>query len=288
MTFEERLKKYRKLSGLSQEKMAEKIGVSRQAVTKWETGTGIPDISNMIAIAKLFQISLDELMAGKNSEKNDYLYESITQYDIDGIKNYDIKLGGANKVIVSSSEDEKVKIRLASNTIENLQSSFKIKLDDTDIELNRIGDMTETIAKEELAIFIILPEKYIGKTELAVNAKVLELHNISCKDFELDGKIGEIILDGGRGEVEIDCNIDMIVRVLSHEGAISINQFSSTSKIIVPENFDFRALKRGFANKISYESADGSADFSNENAEENIIELNGMKSELIISRMESV
>ena len=47
MTLEEQIKHYRKQAGLSQEKMAEKIGVSRQAITKWENGNSrsLPDIS---------------------------------------------------------------------------------------------------------------------------------------------------------------------------------------------------------------------------------------------------
>ena len=53
MTLEEKIKHYRKQAGLSQEKMAEKIGVSRQAITKWENGTGTPDIANLMAIADL-------------------------------------------------------------------------------------------------------------------------------------------------------------------------------------------------------------------------------------------
>ena len=56
MSLEEQIKHYRKQAGLSQEKMAEKIGVSRQAVTKWETGAGIPDIENMISISNLFNM----------------------------------------------------------------------------------------------------------------------------------------------------------------------------------------------------------------------------------------
>ena len=43
MTLEEQIKSYRKQAGMSQEKLAEKIGVSRQAVTKWENGTGTPE-----------------------------------------------------------------------------------------------------------------------------------------------------------------------------------------------------------------------------------------------------
>ena len=97
MTLEEQIKHYRKQAGLSQEKMAEKIGVSRQAITKWENGTGTPDIANLMAIADFFQISVDELLSNEKSEKkqSDYIYESRTEYDIDGKKNFDIKLGGA-------------------------------------------------------------------------------------------------------------------------------------------------------------------------------------------------
>lgn len=70
MTLEEQIKHYRKQAGLSQEKMAEKIGVSRQAITKWENGTGTPDIANLMAIADLFQISVDELLSNENQRKS--------------------------------------------------------------------------------------------------------------------------------------------------------------------------------------------------------------------------
>ena len=50
MTLAEKLKSSRKQAGMSQEQLAEKLGVSRQAVTKWETDAGIPDIENVIAI----------------------------------------------------------------------------------------------------------------------------------------------------------------------------------------------------------------------------------------------
>ena len=69
--FECRLKKYRQLKDLTQEQLAEKLGVSRQAVTKWETDTGIPDIENIKSISSLFDISIDELLSNENaSQKN--------------------------------------------------------------------------------------------------------------------------------------------------------------------------------------------------------------------------
>ena len=65
MTLAEKLKSMRKQTGLSQEQLAEKLGVSRQAVTKWETDAGIPDIENVMAISALFDISMDELLSNE-------------------------------------------------------------------------------------------------------------------------------------------------------------------------------------------------------------------------------
>ncbi|MBO7136579.1 MAG: helix-turn-helix transcriptional regulator, partial [Spirochaetaceae bacterium] len=62
MNFADKLKELRKQKGISQEQLAEKIHVSRQAITKWETGIGIPDIENLLAISSLFNESLDSLL----------------------------------------------------------------------------------------------------------------------------------------------------------------------------------------------------------------------------------
>lgn len=52
----------RKINKYSQEEVAEKINVSRQAVAKWENGDSLPDISNCMALAKLYDVSLDNLV----------------------------------------------------------------------------------------------------------------------------------------------------------------------------------------------------------------------------------
>lgn len=62
----ENLKMYRKSMGLSQEKIAEMLGVSRQAVTKWESGQSMPSSDNLIRLAAIYHVSLDELL-GKTS-----------------------------------------------------------------------------------------------------------------------------------------------------------------------------------------------------------------------------
>ena len=81
MTLAGKLKSIRKQAGMSQEQLAEKLGVSRQAVTKWETDAGIPDIENVMAISALFNISIDDLLSNEKAAKQsiDYLFESITE-----------------------------------------------------------------------------------------------------------------------------------------------------------------------------------------------------------------
>jgi DNA-binding XRE family transcriptional regulator len=56
------LKQHREECNMTQEFVAEAIGVSRQAVSKWENGTSDPSTSNLIALAKLFKISAEELL----------------------------------------------------------------------------------------------------------------------------------------------------------------------------------------------------------------------------------
>lgn len=62
MQFQEKLQKLRKDVGMTQLELAEKLMVSRQAISKWETGSAIPDLENMVAICKLFDVSLDYLV----------------------------------------------------------------------------------------------------------------------------------------------------------------------------------------------------------------------------------
>ena len=62
MEMAERLQKLRRKAGYSQEQTAELLGISRQAVSKWENGTSDPSTSNLLAIARLYGVSAEELL----------------------------------------------------------------------------------------------------------------------------------------------------------------------------------------------------------------------------------
>lgn len=68
MTLGERIKEFRHMKGLSQEGLSEKLNVSRQAITKWESDNGVPDVDNLIALSRLMGITLDELVLGEQKD----------------------------------------------------------------------------------------------------------------------------------------------------------------------------------------------------------------------------
>lgn len=68
MKFQEKLQLMRKEKGMSQEKLAEQIGVSRQAVAKWEVGQSYPDVEKLILLSDLFRVSIDKLIRDYEDE----------------------------------------------------------------------------------------------------------------------------------------------------------------------------------------------------------------------------
>ena len=288
MTFAEKLKSIRKQVGMSQELLAEKIGVSRQAVTKWETGAGIPDIDNMVSISNLFNISIDELICNKGTtlKTSEYLFESITEYDIDKIKSYDMKFGGAEKFVLSGYNGEKIRVRLVSNLLSTLQNDFKVKIDDSrkriDVDVKRYNSVTEATAKETVSIFVEIPTSYISHIECEVNAKSVDIRSLECDNIELDIKTSRITLEDISGKVKINCNLDMEVLCNSLNGDLSINQISATSRICIPENSIFTAVSKGIGTHIYFEKDGQYTERFDSSDSDNLIELNGINSELVV------
>ncbi len=71
-TIAQRLYELRRAHGISQEDLARKLGVSRQAVSKWECGESVPGTDNLIALARLYGVELDALLGiGRDAEADD-------------------------------------------------------------------------------------------------------------------------------------------------------------------------------------------------------------------------
>lgn len=71
MEFHKKLYELRKKHGISQEELADKLNVSRQTISKWELGESTPDMEKLRGLSDYFDVSLDELVMGKESVNTD-------------------------------------------------------------------------------------------------------------------------------------------------------------------------------------------------------------------------
>ena len=71
MKLSDKITKLRKANGWSQEELAEQLNVSRQAISRWENGTALPDANNILQLSKLFNVTTDYLLNEDYSSDND-------------------------------------------------------------------------------------------------------------------------------------------------------------------------------------------------------------------------
>ena len=98
----ERIKRYREVRGWTQDRLAEELHVSRQAVSKWEVGASLPDVDCLVRLAKLFTTTVDEILTGTTDDRvaekpeatsdqgddgNDYVHDYTYDYDPDDPEN---------------------------------------------------------------------------------------------------------------------------------------------------------------------------------------------------------
>ena len=280
MTIGEKIKNLRNGKKMSQAELADSLGVSRQAVTKWETDGGTPEIESIVAIAGMFGTSVDALV------KDDMpCFSSIIQYDIETKKDFDIDLIPSNKVIVEGHDSEKVRVEMLSNTITTLDSDLKVYVEDRKhnmgIEMRRRNDLTDTDCRNDLFIRIRLPRDLIGGIELKTETEELHLRDFMTEDVEVRGKADGITLKGVHGQAEMDIGNDCIFTAYDLDGSLEINQIGKNSIVKVPKDLRFKAINDGRKCELSV-----SEKLSPDSGCEDFIELNGMKSSLSIEPLD--
>ncbi len=288
MDFGDKLKQYRLNEGLSQEQLAEKIGVSRQAITKWETKRGLPDVENMIILAELFKLTLDELVLEevKKQEEKPTVFESETVYDIDTQKHFDINLGGARKITLKTGVDEKIHILLSSDTISEIGSLFKVKLDEKrgklDVELVNKKGVSRFEAQESVDITLLLPEEFTEHCEVSAGVKELFIEDLRLSRLEYDGDAEKIYIRDADGSIELTSKTDYEIWVLGNCTNLDVNQFKAKAVVHLENADNYKLLNNGRKCKlITRQNAEIIEFLANETAE-NIISTSGIFSELIV------
>ena len=111
MKIGQKLKALRVKSGLSQEKVAEQLYVSRQAISKWENDEAFPDMENMVALAKFYNVSIDYILAPEDEEKG------LKTLDAELVDYKDNEKVGSSKIGVWQKWYTAARCTLAASTI---------------------------------------------------------------------------------------------------------------------------------------------------------------------------
>lgn len=93
MSIGEKIQQLRKVSGLSQEQLAEMIGVSRQAISKWETDQSVPEVEKILVLSRVFSISTDELLGNNISINAEVSTPQLEEIAIINVKKRQFTLG---------------------------------------------------------------------------------------------------------------------------------------------------------------------------------------------------
>ncbi len=194
----------RRNKGLSQEELADRLGISRQAVSKWERAESSPDIDNIIMLSRLYGISVDELLCNEDSPGMDEaeLGETGSAHSApvgtaDGIRNLKISVRGSVELLGSDGsgceialtgpDDEKDSVRMSRDG-----DTFNIVQDDDDDE-GFFGRMFRS-NKSSLVVTVTLPRR-MGEISAILKSGSLISNGLSADILE--AKLG-----GGRASVE--------------------------------------------------------------------------------------
>lgn len=176
MTLADKLKEARKNAGLTQIELAEKLCVSRQAITKWETGKGIPDVDNLRMISKVLNVSIDFLLDDEGVLDKTVIKEQINLDDY--VKEGKLR-SKKDAVVYAKYPDAEIIPLLAKKKSTKGQKVFGELLGwltdapfGTDEIFNQFADMHNAyylVQQEEIQIFVTVTEDFIESKVMAKN-----------------------------------------------------------------------------------------------------------------------
>lgn len=179
MGIENKIKELRKKFGLTQESLAEKLCVSRQAIAKWESGNGVPDTDNLKALSKLFEISIDTLLDNESEIPLTILHQEIKRAD------FGKNILEQNINIINKNYDDSWSIyglywnnKLFS--AEAVAEALTFSISELPNDINRVND----------TYFLALKENYkqiIKISKNSIDIKALK-SNINIKKFNIKNR----------------------------------------------------------------------------------------------------
>lgn len=301
MKFNEKLKEIRKQNNLSQEDLANHLHVSRQAITKWETAQGLPDMENLRNISNFFHISLDELLQEEATDtsyqiiqEENYKYQTAYEYEVDGIKDIDINVSPIYSLKILPNEKENIILKLGSNTISELDGFYKIKEKESknkfklsvhknSINIGIINITTINENHKDISASIYLPQKYLKNAKINSIAKKLDIKSLTFNKLDIAEIIDSITIEDCKGNIELNTVLsDYEITYNRFDGNLKINSISSTIKLNIPKNSNYQIKRDEFTSSIKYQVLNNQL-IKNDEEKKTSIEITGIDCKLVLN-----
>ena len=188
MKFADNLKNLRKRRNISQEQLAEKVGVSRQSVSKWETSEAYPEMNNILELCKIFKCNISDLVNDKMVDI-DSLDEEVKMSVVKLKKEKQSQMKGISKVLSLVGKITAIVLRVAIGFLVAAMILIPIGYKYVDIEDGRIVSKDKKVQIVEVGKST---EIRIGDHTVIADIKTSDINNISPA-LEYYGETGTII-----------------------------------------------------------------------------------------------
>lgn len=252
-----RLIELRKSKGLSQEELAEKLGISRQAVSKWERADSSPDIDNIIMLSRLYGISVDELLCNEHAtsmDESELEFEKAPSFEdapmggSDGITcievaaRADLEITASDdsvcSVNIDGPEEEKEKIRVFTDG-----AVLHIIMDEDEGFFRRMFGFNKTAS-----ITVRAPGR-MQSIDAQLKGGSLKSAGVSFESFE--AKLG-----GGRAAIE-DCTVGGL-ELETGGGSIILRNVSGRDCELLTGGGSIKAETVDFSSRLEAKTGGGS------------------------------
>ena len=166
MKFGDNLKSLRKMKKISQEALAEKVGVSRQSVSKWETGESYPEMNNILELCKIFHCNINDLVNDSIIDL-DSLDEDVKMSVVKFKKEKQKKVKGLSKAMMIISKIGRIGMYICIPIIVLVMALVPIVVNNVEIKDNQItykNEETFRMVEEDETINIYVDNKKVSDT----------------------------------------------------------------------------------------------------------------------------
>ena len=216
MTLGQRIQELRKQQGLSQEALGEALGVSRQAVSKWELDNGIPELDTLIAMSRLFGITVGQLLGVEEASENDSAdnkNEIAHDTDDDRIESV------LHRYTEQKAKDDYIEKKIRQlDARKERQKQRKAKRAD---EAENRQQMELLAEQERIAAFKSAPLKVGEKVKVKENGMVGEVTKVSAKAVVV-----------AIGNISSKMPLDRVERITSNEYRTAVKEVARSTTAI--------------------------------------------------------